>query len=85
MYLKYKPNVSIFKMIRKNRRIKMDWKTRLRNKTFIMSVVAFVFYILKEVFGFVPTSELNIIIDSVIAILVAVGVVIAPNTPGIKD
>jgi len=63
----------------------MDWKTRLRNKTFIMSVVAFVFYILKEVFGFVPTSELNIIIDSVLGLLIALGVIINPTTPKIRD
>ena len=63
----------------------MDWKKRIRNKAFIMSVVAFVFYVLKEVFGFIPTEELETIIDSAIAILVACGVLINPTTPGLKD
>jgi len=63
----------------------MDWKARLRNKTFIVSIIAFVFMVLKSIFDITPTPELNMIIDSALAILIGLGVLIAPNTPGIKD
>jgi len=63
----------------------MDWKARLRNKTFIVSVVAFVFMILKSIFDITPTPELNMIIDSALAILIGLGVIINPVTKGVVD
>lgn len=69
----------------------MDWKKRLTNKTFLLSitgcVVAFIYQIL-GIIGVIPPvgqDQITQLIGLFINILLALGIVIDPTTSGIKD
>ena len=72
--------------------IKMiNWKVRLKNKTwllsFVLAVVAFVYQILGMVGVTAPISEdmATQIVGLLINLLVGLGVVVDPTTKGTKD
>ena len=69
----------------------INWKLRLQNKTVlaaaIAAIVACVYQVL-GLFGVVPAisqSEIISIIGLVLNLLVALGVVVDPTTPGVGD
>ena len=69
----------------------IDWKLRLRNKTFlltlVMAIVAFVYQML-GMFGIVaPISEdmAGQIIGIIVNLLAGLGIVINPTTDGVSD
>ena len=69
----------------------MNWKDRFKNKTFLLSIAAaiigFVYQIL-GLFEIVPSigqDQITQLAGIVINILVGVGIVIDPTTPGIID
>ena len=69
----------------------IDWKTRLKNKPFLISfataVVAFIYQML-GMFGFVPPvsqDTMGEVIGVVVNLLVGLGIVVNPTTPGISD
>ena len=71
--------------------MKINWKVRFKNKTwlvtFLLAVLAFVYQIL-GMFDVVPPITQDMatqLIAAVINILVAVGVVIDPTTSGASD
>lgn len=71
--------------------MKINWKVRFKNKTwlvtFLLAVLAFVYQIL-GMFDVVPPVTQDMatqLIAAVINILVAVGVVIDPTTSGVSD
>ena len=71
--------------------MKINWKVRFKNKTwlvtFLLAVLAFVYQIL-GMFDVVPPVTQDMVtqlIAAVINILVAVGVVIDPTTSGASD
>ena len=71
--------------------MKINWKARFKNKTFVITfltlVIAFVYQVL-SLFGVVPPiSEQSLVnvITMLINILAFVGVVIDPTTDGMND
>lgn len=74
-----------------DKEIKINWKQRARNKawllSFITAVVAVIYQILK-VLGITPSVAQDQIIETatmLVEILILMGVVIDPTTPGVKD
>jgi phi LC3 family holin len=74
-----------------DKEIKINWKQRARNKvwllSFITAVVAVIYQILK-VLGITPSVAQDQIIETAtmfVEILILMGVVIDPTTPGVKD
>ena len=69
----------------------MDIKKRLKNKTFIVTmavaIIAFIYQIL-GIIGVVPTvaqDQVTELVMLVVNILVGLGVLVDPTTPGITD
>lgn len=71
--------------------MKINWKVRLSNKTFLTSLIALILLLAKEIaslFGVdttIYTAELTSILNTILAILVLMGVVVDPTTGGIND
>lgn len=72
--------------------MKINWKERLKNKTFVLSlaglIIAFVYQVLSLYFDFIPkVSEAEAIglVGLFINILALLGVVVDPTTEGIND
>ena len=71
--------------------MKINWKVRFKNKTWLLSFIALVLTFLYNVlsmFDIVPTVTQQEIMDAVTAIqtiLAAVGVIIDPTTAGVSD
>lgn len=71
--------------------MKINWKVRFKNKTWLLSFIALVLtfaYNVLNMFDIVPSVTQQEIMDAVTAvltILAAVGVIIDPTTEGISD
>lgn len=71
--------------------MKINWKVRLRNKTWLLAmsaaVMAFVYQLL-GLLGIVPAvseDQLTQLVGLAINVLVALGVVVDPTTEGLQD
>ncbi len=76
---------------RRNKEMKINWKVRFRNRiwllTFIAGALAFTYKVL-DTFGIVPRIEqeaLKELADSLVYILMLLGIVIDPTTKGTTD
>jgi phi LC3 family holin len=71
--------------------MKINWKVRLRNKTWLMSIIALVItfvYDLLAMLDIVPAVTedwIMSIVQTVLTLLTALGVVIDPTTQGMDD
>jgi phi LC3 family holin len=65
--------------------ISLDIKSRLRNKAFILSVVAFIVLIVKTFTKFELPDNFDFIVNSALTILTGLGVIIDPTTSGVTD
>ena len=71
--------------------MKINWKVRLRNKTWLMSIIAliitFVYDLLAmlEIVPAVTEDWIMSIVQTVLTLLTALGVVIDPTTQGMGD
>lgn len=71
--------------------MKINWKVRLRNKTWLASILAlavsFVYDLLAMLEVVPPVAEdwLMSLIQTVLTLLTALGVVIDPTTEGVQD
>ena len=71
--------------------MKINWKVRLQNKTWLASIIAlvvtFVYNILSafEVVPAVTEESVMAVVASVLTILTGLGVIIDPTTPGAQD
>ena len=71
--------------------MKIDWKVRLKNKTWLLAfagaIVAFVYQILGMLGVVAPIAEDNVtqIIGLLVNLLVALGIVQDPTTAGMSD
>ena len=63
----------------------VDIKSRLRNKTFILSIIAFGVYVVKSFTKVEIPSEFEVAVNMGLGILIGLGIVIDPSTPGISD
>ena len=71
--------------------MKINWKVRFGNKTWLLSFVAVVVAFLYNILGMfeiVPSVTQDMVIQAITAIvnvLVAIGVIIDPTTAGVSD
>ena len=71
--------------------MKINWKARFKNKTFVISLSALIIgfiYAILSVFDIVPTigeDKVTEIISAVISLLGMMGVLVDPTTNGISD
>ena len=71
--------------------MKINWKVRLQNKTFLIAFIGAILtfaYTILGMFGIVPSITQNMLTDAIMAlinILVALGVVTDPTTQGVGD
>ncbi len=71
--------------------MKINWKVRLRNKTWLASILAlavsFVYDLLAMLEVVPPVAEdwLMSLIQTVLTLLTALGIVIDPTTEGVQD
>lgn len=67
----------------------MDLKTRFKNKAFIVSLVSAVLMaaqvILQPLGIVIPNDYIMAGVNSILTVLVILGIVIDPSTPGISD
>jgi phi LC3 family holin len=63
----------------------MDIKSRLKNKAFILSCIGFVIMLVKTFTKYELPSNLDVLINTGLGILTALGIVIDPTTEGITD
>lgn len=66
--------------------MKIDWKSRFTNKTFILSFVATIILLLQQLglSAYIPGNIMEIV-NTILVLLVMLGVVIDPSTQGISD
>lgn len=65
--------------------MKLDWKVRLRNKAFWVALFSLLGLIGRTFGVFEVPDNYELIVDIVLSLFVALGVVIDPSTPGIWD
>ena len=73
--------------------MKINWKIRIKNKTFWTSVIpalALVIQAVAAVFGFTLdfstlTGKILAVVDAVFALLVILGIAVDPTTVGVND
>ncbi len=71
--------------------VKLDWKTRFRNKTFLVSLFSAVLIAGQQIagaFGYdftLISEQATNIFNAVLTVLVVLGVVVDPLTDGIGD
>ena len=71
--------------------MKINWKVRFKNKTFLVALIGTVLtfvYTVLGMFDIVPSVTQNMVTDAIMAIiniLVALGIVADPTTQGLSD
>jgi len=63
----------------------MNLKSRLRNKTFILSVIAFIVLAIKTFTNYELPNSFDVLVNMLLTILIGMGIVIDPTTNGITD
>ena len=63
----------------------MDWKSRLRNKTFWVSLTAALVLLAQQRGLDIFPENISDIVNTILLIATIQGVIIAPSTDGIKD
>ena len=63
---------------------KIDWKSRFRNKYFLVSLIS-AFILLSQQLGIHLPSNISEIINTILVILTLFGIIIDPSTQGIAD
>ena len=64
--------------------MKINLKQRLKNKTFLLAIAGTVILLIQQL-GFELPANTETLINTVVTLLVALGVVIDPTTEGIND
>jgi len=83
----------VFTLDMKGEKIMINWKVRIRNKQFWMSLIpamALVVQAVAAVFGWELdfsslTGKILTVVDAVFAVLVILGIVVDPTTAGVGD
>lgn len=58
---------------------------RLKNKTFILSIVAFLVLVVKTFTNYQLPENFDTLVDMLLVILVSAGIISDPTTPGYLD
>lgn len=63
----------------------MDIKSRLQNKLFVTSLIAFIVLLIKTFTKIELPENLDVLVNMGLSLLSMLGIIIDPTTPGIKD
>ncbi|AGK95986.1 phage holin [Clostridium pasteurianum] len=63
----------------------MDIKSRLRNKTFILCIIAFIVLVIKTFTNIQIPDNFDTVVNMALSILIGLGIIIDPCSPGISD
>lgn len=63
----------------------MNWKSRIRNKAFWVALAAFVAMMSKQFNLFEVPDNYDELVNTCLGLLVMLGIVVDPTTPGITD
>lgn len=64
----------------------MDWKSRFRNKTFLVSLFGAIYLLIQQLgYGSFLPENIQDVFNTILTILTILGVVINPTTEGILD
>ena len=63
----------------------MDWKSRLRNKTFWVSLTAAIVLLVQQLGLDIFPKNISDIVNTILLIATILGVIVDPSTSGIKD
>ena len=69
----------------------INWKVRFKNKVFLASLLALIVsfaYEVMAIMGYVPSveqSSVMALVDTVLKVLAAVGILVDPTTAGLND
>ena len=63
----------------------MDWKSRLKNKTFWVSLTAAIVLLVQQLGLDIFPENISDIVNTVLLIATILGVIVDPSTDGIKD
>ena len=69
----------------KYRRCCMNWKSRLRNKTFWVSLTAAIVLLAQQLGLDIFPENISDIVNTILLIATILGVIVDPSTDGIKD
>ena len=64
--------------------MKINLKQRLKNKTFLLAIAGTVILLIQQL-GFELPANTETLINTIVTLLVALGVVVDPTTEGIND
>ena len=71
--------------------MKINWKARFKNKTFLVALFSLVLLLVQQVssvFGVdtkIYNDQLTVVFNTVLSVLVLLGIVVDPSTPEISD
>lgn len=63
----------------------LDWKSRFKNKTFILAIVSSMVLLIQQLGLDILPPNFEEILNTILTILVTLGVVVDPTTSGITD
>lgn len=64
----------------------LDWKARFRNKTFWVAIISAIILLIQQLgFGDYLPQNIMDIVNTILTILVMLGIVIDPSSKGIND
>ncbi|MCS4488368.1 phage holin [Streptococcus sciuri] len=64
--------------------MRINWKLRFLNKTTLLAIISTVILLLQQL-GFSLPSNISEVINSILTLLVLLGVIVDPTTHGISD
>ena len=71
--------------------MKINWKARFKNKTFLVALFSLVLLLIQQVssvFGIdtkIYNDQLTVVFNTILSVLVLLGIVVDPSTPEISD
>lgn len=71
--------------------MKINWKARFKNKTFLVALFSLVLLLVQQVssvFGIdtkIYNDQLTVVFNTILSVLVLLGIVVDPSTPEISD
>lgn len=63
----------------------IDWKARIRNKSFIVSMVSVIVLAIKMFTNYKLPDGFDNLVNMIIVLLTTVGIIIDPSTQGLSD
>lgn len=63
----------------------INWKTRIRNKTFISAMISMGLLVVKQCFNIELPIEVDAIVELALTIVTTLGIIVDPDSEGFSD